>query len=86
VLRDLVAATGSPSLTDVCGAGVAVFEARGGEAREPGRPTRAWPPTLAAHDHWTEDHALAAVSGGIDPSLGAADAEVNAWIAMISRS
>ncbi len=51
LLRDLIAATGSPTLTEVCEAGIAVFEARAAEATALGRPTRAWQPTIAAHSH-----------------------------------
>lgn len=86
LLRDLIAAAGRPTLTEVRDAGVAVFEARAAEAAELGRPMRAWPPTIPAHRHWTEDYARAAASGGIGLSLDAAVAEVNAWIAMISGS
>ena len=57
LLRGLIEATGSPTLAEVRQAGVAVFEARAAEAAELGRPPRAWPPTIIAHDHWAADYA-----------------------------
>ncbi len=86
LLRDLIAAAGSPTLTEVREAGEAVFEYRAAEARELGRPTRDWPPAITAHDHWAADYARAAVSGGIELPLDAAVAEVNTWIAEIADS
>lgn len=83
LLRDLVATTGSPTLTEVREAGIAVFESRAAEATELGRPTRAWPPTITAHAHWVDDYRRAAASGGIKLSLDAAVAEVNDWITAI---
>lgn len=86
LLRDLIAATGSPTLADVRAAGIAVFEARATEARELGRPTRDWPPTITAHRHWATDYARAAASGGIEFPLDAAVAAVNEWTAQIANS
>lgn len=86
LLRDLIAAAGSPTLTEVREAGEAVFEYRAAEARELGRPTRDWPPAITAHDHWSADYARAAASGGIELPLDAAVAEVNTWIAEIADS
>lgn len=45
-----------------------------------GLATRAWPPTLVAHPHWTVEFAQAATSGGVGLSLDEAVAGVNAWI------
>lgn len=83
LLRNLIATTGSPTLTEVRDAGIAVFESRAAEAAELGRPTRAWPPTITAHGDWVDDYERAAASGGIQLSLDAAVAEVNDWIAVI---
>lgn len=86
LLRDLIAATGSPALTEVRKAAVAVFESRAAEAPKLGRPTRRWPPTISAHGHWDNDFTRAAASGGIELSLNDAVADVNAWIAEITDS
>ena len=83
LLRDLIAATGSPTLAEVHEAAVAVFEARATEATELGRPIRTWPPSVVAHSHWGDDFARAAVSGNVALSLDEAVAQVNAWIAAI---
>lgn len=84
LLRDLITATGTPTLAEVRAAGVAVFAARAAEASELGRPTRAWPPTIEAHGHWGDDYARAATSGNVDLSLDEAVAQVNAWIATVA--
>ncbi|UYM06070.1 nucleotidyl transferase AbiEii/AbiGii toxin family protein [Solicola gregarius] len=84
LLRDLIAATGSPTLTEVRDAGIAVFESRAAEAAALGRPARAWPPTIAAHGHWAGDYVRSATSGGVELSLNDAVIEVNAWIAEIA--
>ncbi|MFN8106658.1 MAG: hypothetical protein U0R21_02595 [Nocardioidaceae bacterium] len=86
LLRDLIAATGSPTLAEVRSAGVAVFDARAVEAAELGQPIRAWPPTIAAHSHCVDDYARAAASGGIAHSLDAAVAEAIDWIVTIAAS
>ncbi len=86
LLRDLIATTGSPTLAEVRGAGIAVFEARAAEASQLGRPPRAWPPTVTTHGHWASDYARAIASGGIELSLDAAVAEVNAWVAAVTDS
>ena len=83
LLRDLIAATGTPTLTAVREAAVAVFKARAAEAAKLGRPTRNWPPTLVAHAHWEEDYARAATSGGIGLSLEDAVDKANAWIEVL---
>ncbi|MGQ0463709.1 MAG: nucleotidyl transferase AbiEii/AbiGii toxin family protein [Sporichthyaceae bacterium] len=86
LLRDLAATTGSPTLAQVRAASVAVFEARAAEARELGRQTRAWPPTVVAHAHWTNDFVRSASSGGIASNLSASVGDVNSWIAEIDRA
>lgn len=86
LLRDLIVATGSPTLADVREAGVTVFEARAAESRALGRPARSWPPTVTAHRHWTTDYVRASASGGIELSLEAAVAAVNSWVAQIDDS
>lgn len=80
LLRDLIAATGSPTLPEIRAAGLAVFDARAAEAVELGGIARAWPPTIEAYAHWSDDFLRAAASGGIDLNLGDAVAEVNVWI------
>jgi len=86
LLRDLAIATGSPTLTQIRGAGVAVFEARAAEAAELGWPTRAWPPVVVAQPHWGDDFTRAAGSGCIESSLETAVGVVNAWISEIDRA
>ena len=86
LLRDLIATTGSPTLSAVRGAGEAVFEARADEPTQLGRPPRAWPPTIGGHSHWGDDFARAAASGHVVLSLDEAIAQVNDWIATIADS
>ncbi|MBK7820398.1 MAG: nucleotidyl transferase AbiEii/AbiGii toxin family protein [Tessaracoccus sp.] len=86
LLRDLIATTGMPTLAEVREAAVAVFEARAVEAAKLGRPTRNWPPTLAAYAHWKDDYIRAAASGGVELSLEDAVGEVNAWIGVLDDS
>lgn len=81
LLRDLVAATGGPTLAEIRAAGTAVFGSRADEARQLGYPGRPWPPTVTAHPHWADDYRRAAASAGIALSLDEAVAEVNDWIA-----
>lgn len=86
LLRDLIATTGMPALPEVREAAVAVFEARAAEAAKLGRPTRNWPPTLAAYAHWKDDYIRAAASGGVEISLEDAVGEANAWIGVLDDS
>lgn len=83
LLRDLAAATGSPELGAIRAAGVAVFDGRAREAVELGLTPRAWPPTVVAHPHWTNDYARAAASTGVAVSLDEAVAQLNSWIGAI---
>lgn len=85
LLRDLITATGAPTLAEVREAAVAVFEARASEAAKLGRPTRHWPPTLVSHTHWKSDYTKAATSGGIGLSLGDAVGEVNDWVEKLAH-
>ena len=80
LLRDLAADTGSPTLTDIRTAGVAVFEARANEARQLGHPERAWPPTVVAYRHWAEDFKRSATSAGVSMTLDEAVVAANVWI------
>lgn len=86
LLRDLAATAGSPTLAELRAAGVAVFEARAKEADQLGLESRHWPPTVAAHPHWSEDFVRAAYSAGLTLPIHDAVAQVNAWIAIIDRS
>lgn len=83
LLRDLAMATGSPSVSEIRDAGVAIFTARAREAAELGLPVRPWPPTVVAHRHWQNDFVRAASSGGIELGLDAAVTELNTWIGVI---
>jgi hypothetical protein len=85
LLRDLAAATRSPTLAEIRAAGVAVFQARADEALQLGFPARTWPPTVTGHDHWGHDYKRAAALTNIELSLDAAVAEINAWIAELDR-
>jgi hypothetical protein len=86
LLRDLIATTGMPTLAEVREAAVAVFEARAAEAAKLGRPTRNWPPTIAAYAHWKDDYIRAATSGGVELPLEDAVGEANAWIGALDDS
>lgn len=86
LLRDLVREAGTPTLTEIKQAGVAVFESRATEAAQLGLPTREGPPVLTAYPHWEDDHRHAADSAGITLTLQEAVAEVNAWIDQIDAA
>lgn len=86
LLRDLITATGAPTLPEVREAGVAIFEARAADATKLGRPSRTWPPVITAHTHWVSDYMRAAESAGIGLSLESAVAEANEWITAIDGS
>lgn len=86
LLRDLVNATGEPSLSAINEAGAAVFSSRAEEALQLGLVPRAWPADVAAHAHWEIDYQRAAASGAVMLSLHESVEQVNAWIAEISRS
>ncbi|MQB01994.1 MAG: hypothetical protein GEU78_17320 [Actinobacteria bacterium] len=86
LLRDLAAASGSPTLPQIRAAAMAVFEARADEAAQLGNPTRSWPPAVTAHPHWGDDFTRAASSAGIALKLDDAVAEVNGWVVEINNS
>jgi hypothetical protein len=86
LLRELAATTGSPTLAEIRAAGVALFDARAHEAQQLGLPVRAWPPTVAAHPHWTTDFQRAINSANIKLPLAETVDSVNAWIALIDGS
>lgn len=86
LLRDLIAATGSPAIEGVRDAAIAVFDARAAEAAQLGLPTRQWPPVVRAHAHWDDDYARAAVSAHLDVTMSEAVVEINAWIAHIAAA
>ncbi|MGW4635350.1 nucleotidyl transferase AbiEii/AbiGii toxin family protein [Nocardia sp. NPDC004415] len=86
LIRDLVAATGSPTLPEIRAAAIAVFGARAREARNLGLRPHSWPPTVASYPHWPNDYAKAAASGALALSLDDAVAEVNTWITAIDLS
>jgi Nucleotidyl transferase AbiEii toxin, Type IV TA system len=86
LLRDLAAATGSPTLAEIRAAGAALFQARADEAQQLGLPARTWPPAVIGHTHWGNDYQRAAASAGIELSLDAAVAEINAWIAEVDKA
>ena len=86
LLRDLITATGSPSLTAVREAGITVFESRAAEAESLGRSGRQWPPTVIAHPHWATSYARAAAAAGISLPIDLAVAEVNRWITAVEEA
>jgi hypothetical protein len=86
LLRDLVNAEGTPSLSELRGACIAVFEARAEDARAAEWPPRDWPPTAVAYEHWGIDYAAAAGKGGITLGLDEAITELNVWIAQIDAA
>lgn len=86
LLRDLAAETGNPTLAEISAAVTALFQARADEAQQLGLPVRTWPPTVVGHAHWGDDYERAAASAGIELSLDAAVAEVNAWIGQVDKA
>jgi Nucleotidyl transferase AbiEii toxin, Type IV TA system len=86
LLRDLAAETGNPTLAEISAAGTALFQARADEAQQLGLAVRTWPPTVVGHAHWGDDYERAAASAGIELSLDAAVAEVNAWIGQVDKA
>ena len=80
LLRDLVDATGSPTLAEVRVAVEDVFVARAGEAATAGASVRSWPARLTAHVHWEASFGKAAESAGVVVTLVDAVAQINAWL------
>lgn len=65
---------------------VDLFKARAAEAEALGRPIRAWPPTVVAHDHWLTDFDAASNGVGLDVTLNAAVTSLNKWIIDIDNA
>jgi hypothetical protein len=86
LLRSLIDVDGEPSMSDIRPAAVAVFDARAQDARALGRPERAWPPTVTAHEHWVRDYEAAARDADLSIPLDDAVAAVNDWIDKIDRA
>jgi len=86
LLRDLVAATGSPTLAEIRYAIEDVFVSRAHEAQMTGGSPRAWPTTVTAHEHWGPSFGRAAESAGLSISLADAVAQVNAWLERVDQA
>lgn len=86
LLRELVAAEGTPTAAEIARATRAVFDARVADAAVLGRPARLWPTAAVAHSHWPGDFARAATDGGVTLSLAEAVAAVNEWITEIAAA
>ncbi|MDR1513586.1 MAG: nucleotidyl transferase AbiEii/AbiGii toxin family protein [Propionibacteriaceae bacterium] len=86
LLKALSEESGSPTLAGIRQAGLDIFEARAKEARALGRSVRSWPPTMTAHEHWGDDYADAARSGGLATTLEDAVDVVNEWITQIDQA
>lgn len=86
LLRDLVATTGTPTLSAINSTTKAVFDGRADEAIVLGLEPRQWPTSVVALPHWANDYARAASSAGLDLPLQEAVAQVNTWIKQITGS
>jgi hypothetical protein len=86
LLRDLVAATGTPTLAEIKDAIVDIFAVRAADAAQLGWPPRPWPARLTAYRHWQASYTRAAESAGVDLPVGAAVAEVNMWLDEIDHA
>jgi len=86
LLRDLIAARGSPTLAEVRYAIEDVFASRAEEAQATGGSPRAWPTSLTAHEHWGPSFDRAAESAGMSIPLTDAVAQVNAWLARVEQA
>lgn len=86
LLRDLVSIEGQLTPTELASACAALFDARAEEAASLGRPTRAWPPLVAAHPHWQVDYERVAGESSVTLSLSEAIAEINAWITSLESA
>ena len=60
-----------------------IFTARAEEANQLGLGQRLWPPLIETNDRWAVEYARPAQEVGINISLNAALAEVDAWLVMI---
>ncbi|MBG6055318.1 hypothetical protein IWX81_001729 [Salinibacterium sp. CAN_S4] len=83
LLRDLAAATGSPTRAEIREAATAVFSSRADEAAELGLRQRTWPPVAVAHSHWSADYPRVAESAQFTIPLDEAVAALNEWIEQI---
>lgn len=86
LLRDLIDATGMPTLTDIRIAVEDVFAVRAVEAETAGASPRTWPTRLTAHTHWGPSFARAAESAGLTVNLTDAVAQVNNWLERIDHA
>lgn len=86
LLRDLAAATGSPTLVEIREAGTALFASRADEAAQLGQRPRTWPPVAVAHQHWSVDYPRVAGSAQLTLPLDAAVAQLNEWIGQIESA
>ncbi len=85
LLHRMVMRTGSPANEETLEAIGDIFSARAHDARELGRPVRAWPVRLTPYDHWRVDYATAAQAVQLDLSLEEAVDEVNCWLDEIDQ-
>lgn len=86
LLRDLAAFDGTPTLTELREACMALFDARAADARTLGRAERRWPPRATALPHWPNDYETAARGAGVDLPLAQAIDDVNDWITLIDAT
>ncbi len=86
LLRDLIRATGAPTLPEVKAAILDIFAARARDAAYLGYPERTWPTRITGYPHWAASFERAANSTGIPLNLEDAVAEVNLWLAELEAS
>lgn len=86
LLRELVAAEGSPTIDEIAEATRDIFRARAADAVALGVEPRTWPTTVVAHPHWPGDYAKAAADADVALTLDEAVAEVNAWLGQIASA
>jgi hypothetical protein len=86
LLRDLTAASGSPTEHEIRLAIEDIFSSRKAEAQKLARPTREWPAEAKAYPHWQNDYAKAASSAGITLPLEEAVNEVNTWLKQLAEA
>jgi hypothetical protein len=86
LLRDLVAATSTPTLAEIKDAIVDIFAARAADAAQLGWPPRPWPARLTAYPHWQTSYTRAAESAGVELDLDEAVAAVNTWLDTIDQA
>lgn len=86
LLRDLIIATGQPTLSDVRTAIEDVFTARATDANAVGAPIRTWPTSSTAYPHWERSFAGAAESAGLTVALVDAVDQLNVWLDLIAHA